>query len=293
MDFSEAESTLNRIFQDTSVDLYQWARCATLLFLIYANRLNDHNKAKETEKQIIYRLSKNDKIDQKLKMLSSIIQRVSPSLYNTDVSYLKTMKSYMFFKDNKNIYPKEYVMAATNHIAMCICSSKYAEAVNISESTMQYITETFTYDFPKLFKFLNNCVLAKYFSNILTERECCEEIEKICKLKESFSNNMLLQNNKAVFMSTDNIKTAFEIIKNLYITNKRNEHNDYYTYLFSINYMLLLILNNNYDEADRVFTELNYMIPTICSNDKSLIIQRYDAFRIIIDKKRRILHILN
>lgn len=286
-DFQEAENILIRIFQNTELDLYQWARCSTLLFLLYANRLNNHQKARVIEKEIVYRLAKAEKIDEKLKVLSNIMQRVSPSLYNTDVSYLKTRKSYNFFSDNKELYPKEYVMAATNYIAMCICSSKYIEAVEISKHTIQFVSENFTYDFPKIFKFFNNYILAKYFSKALPEYECCKEIDKIFRIKETFINNLLLQNNKAVFMAAYDLDKSYNMLKHLYENNKHIIHNDYYTYLFSINYMLTLILKGKYTEATQIFYELDYLIPTICKNDKTLIMKRYEAFLCILESKQK------
>lgn len=284
-DFLEAETILDRIIADTTIDLYQWAKSATLLFLLCINRLNNYDKAKTIEKQIIYRISKTNKIDENLKILSNIIQRVSPCLYNTDVSYLKTKKSYTFFEERKKLYPKEFVMASTNFIAMCICSSKYDEALNISTQVSIFFTETFTSDFPRIFKFMNNCVLAKYLNKDLNEKQCYKRLVNICKLKPDYEKNKLLQNNKAVFLSFEDIDAALSIIQTLYYENKDNVHNDYYTYLFSINYIILLILQNDYDTASEVFIELGYLIPSICRNEKKIIISRYDSLKNIIDTK--------
>lgn len=284
-DFLDAEEILDRIFEDTTIDLYQWAKSATLLFLLCINRLNNYEKARTIEKQIIYRISKTNKIDENLKILSNIIQRVSPCLYNTDVAYLKTKKSYTFFKERKKIYPKEFIMASTNLIAMCICSSRYSEASNISKQVSVFLADTFTSDFPHIFKFMNNCVLVKYLSKDLNEHQCYKRLVDICKLKLDYEKNKLLQNNKAVFLSFEDIGAASNIISTLYNENKTSMHNDYYTYLFSINHIIFLILQNDYDTASKVFIELDYLIPAICRNEKNIIKSRYDSLKIIIDTK--------
>ncbi len=284
-DFLEAETILDRIFDDMTIDLYQWAKSATLLFLLCINRLNNYEKAKTTEKQIIYRLSKMSKIDENLKILSNIIQRVSPSLYNTDVAYLKTKKSFEFFETKKNIYPKEFIMVATNYIAMCICSSRYDEALAISTQASIFLAETFTNDFPHIFKFMNNCVLSRYLSKELNEHQCYNELESICKLNPEYEKNKLLKNNKAIYLSFKNLDTAINIMYTLYNENKLNVHNDYYTYLFTFNYIVFLLLKNDYAEASKIFDDLDYLIPAICKNEKSIIINRYNALKYIIDSK--------
>lgn len=287
----EAQLLLEDVIQQEEMDIYQWSKAALLLIIIYINRLEMYNDAKLLERKLVLKLSKYEKIDTGLKIISSTLQRISPALYNSDIAFLKLKKCYNYFETNKMIYPKDYIMAATNYMAVCICNSKYHLATEIGESAYAFLSTHFTMDFPKIYKFFNNLLIAKLLFEKKSAEECLSEYQKLFKLKPEYKSQRLLNNNFAVILAYIDIRAAEIIIKKLYIDNNLSKHNDYYTYLFTINLMVIHILKNEYDDANELFSQLENLVPTICRNDRSFLIQRYSAYQQILSTRKIYKHI--
>lgn len=281
-DTNESKCILQELICQEQQDIYQWSKAALLLIVIYTNRLRMYDEAKKLERTLIFKLSSYEKLDSNLRLISSTIQRISSALYNYDISLLKLGKCYNYFQSQKDSYPKDYIMAATNYIGVCICTSNYELAIKIGETTYEFLTTHFTVNFPKIFKFFNNIILAKYFYNKLSYKECIEEFNHLFSMIPSSKNQRLLKNNYAVLLSYGDINTAHSILNSLYMENETSEHNDYYTYLFTTNLMVINIIQGNYSNAESLFNKLQNMIPTICRNCKAYITKRYSAYKQLI-----------
>ncbi len=283
-EFCELRIMLEEYFYNDIVNHDQKIRFGILLMLLYINRLGDDLSAKKIHKKLILEISSRSNIDRSLEIYLNKIKRISPALYNLETALVQTKESMNYFKNNIEYDINEYVYSLTNHIGTLIVMSKYDEAYAVSLEGFALINN---YNTNKSYhKFFNNYIISGLYSNNIPINDCELVYETLLETDENLNSKSLLKNNYAVVLAKNNkINESYHILLGLMKEFSEGQKNDYYKYLFSINYVSICIINNNFQEALTTLNNLNFLIPKICIKEESEILESYNVLYDIINLK--------
>lgn len=289
-DFKEIEQTLTEYFYEET-DFSQHIRIGLLLFLLYCNRLGDHAKAQKIEKTIIRQIQQEISNCEELQKEIRIIERLSPALYSNEVAYIKTKRSLDYFENKKLSYGKEYIMSLTNFLGVGMYvigtttdstlswESLFSKACN----GIEFLNNSFSMNIYGIPKLINNYILVGVFSKNITFQEGIELYDSLLLEKGHLPSKPLLECNKLLLEFVNGkYQDIVEKMKILYDTSRNNE---YYHFVIGLNYINILIVNSFYQEANKIFLELNYLIPTISKMDEFFIKKHYYVLNIILEQK--------
>lgn len=289
-DFKEIEQTLTGYFYEET-DFSQHIRIGLLLFLLYCNRLGDHENAKKIEKTITWQIQQEISNCEELQKEIRIIERLSPALYSNEVAYIKTKRSLDYFENKRIFYGKEYIMSLTNFLGVGMYvigttidstlswESLFSKAYN----GIEFLNNSFSMNIYGIPKLINNYILIGVFSKNITFQEGIELYDSLLLEKGHLPSKPLLECNK-LLLEFANGKYQ-DIVKKMKILYDNSQNNEYYHFVIGLNYINILIVNSFYKEANKIFLELNYLIPTISKMDELYIKKHYYALNIILEQK--------
>lgn len=289
-DFNEIEQILTEYFYEET-DFSQHIRIGLLLFLLYCNRLGDYAKAQKIEKTITRQIQQEISNCEELQKEIRIIERLSPALYSNEVAYIKTKRSLDYFENKRLSYGKEYIMSLTNFLGVGMYvvgtttdstlswESLFSKACN----GIEFLNNSFSMNIYGIPKLINNYILVGVFSKNITFQEGIELYDSLLLEKGHLPSKPLLECNRLLLEFVNgNYQNIVKKMKILY-DNSRNQ--EYYHFVIGLNYINILIVNSFYQEANKIFLELNYLIPTISKMDEFFIKKHYYVLNIILEQK--------
>lgn len=288
--FKEIEQTLTEYFY-AETDFSQHIRIGLLLFLLYCNRLGEYEKAQKIEKTITWQIQQEISNCEELQKEIRIIERLSPALYSNEVAYRKTKRSLDYFENKRLSYGKEYIMSLTNFLGVGMYvigtttdselswESLFAKACN----GIDFLNNSFSMNIYGIPKLINNYILVGVLSENITFQDGIALYDSLLLEKGHLPSKPLLECNRLLLEFLDGkYQDIIEKMKILYLNSQNHE---YYHFVIGLNYINILIVNNFYQEADKVFLELNYLIPTISKMDEFYIKKHYDVLKIVLEQK--------
>ncbi len=291
-DYHEIEAILAEYFNE-KIDFSQHIRIGILLFLLYCNRLGDYEKAKKTEKTITRQIQKalENKADVEKEL--RIMERLSPALYASEVAYVKTKRSLNYFEYKRMNYGKEYIMSLTNFLGVAIyVVGSTADSTLSWESLylkacegIEFLDNTFNMNIYGIPKLINNYILVGIFSGNLSLQSGVALYDSLLSEPGHLPSKPLLECNRMmlVFFS----ESRSDVLEPMRILFQNNKSHEYYRFIVGINYLHMLIVNGFYREAELIFNELNYSIPTISMADELYIKSHYNLLKNIIEEKKQ------
>ena len=290
-DYKEIEVILSELFEDTQIDFSQHIRIGVLLYLLYCNRLENISRAQEIERKLVKQLQEEIHNCPDLEREIRILERVSPALYSNEVAYTKTQRSLSYFESRKNDLGKEYIMSLTNYIGVSLylvgsivdSELSWNKLYDKSLLGVRFLNQTFNMNYYGIPKFLNNYLLVGFLSEELSGKQCIEIYDLILTQKGHLPSRPLLECNRLniQFMIGED-EDCCNSIGSLY---QKNVENSYYSFVTGINYVSLLIYEQNYAQAKKVFDRLDFLIPAISRVDGPYIKARYEIYESILQNK--------
>lgn len=291
-DFNDIESILAEYF-DGDTDFSQHIRIGMLLFLLYCNRLSNYEKAKKVEKTITKQIQQELVNCLDLEKEIRIMERLSPALYANEIAYVKTRRSLNFFEDKRTNYSKEYIMSLTNFLGVGIYLVGTTVDSELSWESLftkackgiEFLNNVFNMNIYGIPKLINNYILVGILSRSLTFQEGIELFDSLLSENGHIPSRALLECNQMILKFLDGEKEEILVpMKELFLNTKAHE---YYHFIIGINYLNILIVNRAYKDAEIIFDELNYVVPTISLMDDLYIKKHYDMLKIIIAEKKQ------
>ena len=291
-DFKEVERMLIKYFHEET-DFSQHIRIGLLLLLLYCNRLSDYEKAKDIEKTITWQIQQEIPNCEELQKEIRIIERISPALYSNEVAYRKTKRSLDYFENRKISYGKEYIMSLTNFLGV----GMYVVGTTIDSELsweflftkacngIYFLNNSFSMNIYGIPKLINNYILVGVLSKNITFQEGVELYDSLLLEEVHLPSKPLLECNRLLLKFLDGKCKDQNIIKNMKMLYDNSHNHEYYHFVIGLNYINILIVNNIYKDAEKVFIELDYLIPTISKMDEFYIKKHYDVLNRILQKK--------
>lgn len=285
--FSELKIILEEYFYNDIINHDQRIRFGILLMLLYINRLGDEINAKIIHRKLILEISEKGKNDKILELSLNKIKRISPALYSLEVALIQTKESMSYFKNNIEYDIDEYVYSLTNHVGILIILSKYDEAYAISLEGLLLINR---HNSDKNYhKFFNNYIISGLYSNNININDCEKLFRMLLETDENLNSKSLLINNYAVILVRNNkVKESNVILASLVNKFSEGQKNDYYKYLFTINYVCVCVINKDFEKALLILDKLNFLVPKICIKEEDEILESYNVLYDIINLKPHI-----
>lgn len=289
-DFHDIEPILAEYFNE-DIDFSQHIRIGILLFLLYCNRLGYYEKAKTIEKiitgQIQQALRNNMDFEKELR----IMERLSPALYASEVAYLKTQRSLNYFEHKRINYGKEYIMSLTNFLGVAIYVVGTTVDSNLSWENLymkacegiDFLDNMFNMNIYGIPKLINNYILVGVFSGNLTLQNGVALYDSLLSDLGHLPSKPLLECNRMILL----FFSGSDVLKPMRILFQNSRSHEYYRFIIGINYLHMLIVNDSYKEAELIFNELNYSIPTISATDEFYINKHYNLLKTIIEEKKQ------
>lgn len=289
-DFHDIEPILIEYFNE-DIDLSQHIRIGILLFLLYCNRLGDYEKAKKIEKTITKQIQQalGNKAD--LEKELRILERLSPALYASEVAYIKTQRSLNYFEHKRMSYGKEYLMSLTNFLGVSIYVVGTTADSSLSWENLymkacegiEFLDNAFNMNIYGIPKLINNYILVGIFSGNLTLQNGVALYDSLLAEPGHLPSKPLLECNRMILLFFSEI----DVLEPMRILFQSNRSHEYYRFIIGINYLHMLIVNGLYKEAEVIFDELNYSIPTISMVDELYIKNHYNLLKTIIEEKEQ------
>lgn len=136
------------------------------------------------------------------------------------------------------------------------------------------------YGIPKL---INNYILVGIFSGNLTLQNGVALYDSLLAEPGHLPSKPLLECNRMILLFFSEI----DVLEPMRILFQSNRSHEYYRFIIGINYLHMLIVNGLYKEAEVIFDELNYSIPTISMVDELYIKNHYNLLKTIIEEKEQ------
>ena len=136
------------------------------------------------------------------------------------------------------------------------------------------------YGIPKL---INNYILVGVLSKNITFQEGIELYDSLLLEKGHLPSKPILECNRLLLEFLDG--KYQDIIEKMKILYKNSQNHEYYHFVIGLNYINILIVNNFYQEAEKIFLELNYLVPTISKMDEFYIKKHYNVLNILLEQK--------
>lgn len=291
-DFLDIEPILVEYFGE-DIDFSQHIRIGILLFLLYCNRLGDYKKAKKIErtvtKQIQQALGNKSDLEKELR----IMERLSPALYTNEVAYIKTQRSLHYFEHKRMNYGKEYIMSLTNFlgVAMYVVGTTADSSLSWENlylkacEGIEFLDNMFNMNIYGIPKLMNNYILVGIFSGNLTFQNGVALYDLLLSESGHLPSRPLLECNRMILLFFSEDKN--DIVESMGMLFQNSKVHEYYHFVVGINYIHMLIVNGLYTEAEIIFNELNYSIPTISLADEFYIRNHYNLLKSIIEEKQQ------
>ena len=136
------------------------------------------------------------------------------------------------------------------------------------------------YGIPKL---INNYILVGVLSKNITFQEGIELYDSLLLEKGHLPSKPILECNRLLLEFLDG--KYQDIIEKMKILYQNSQNHEYYHFVIGLNYINILIVNNFYQEAEKIFLELNYLVPTISKMDEFYIKKHYNVLNILLEQK--------
>lgn len=291
-DFNDIESILTEYFNE-NIDFSQHIRIGILLFLLYCNRLGNHEKAKRIESTITRQIQQELKNGADLEKEIRIIERLSPALYTNDVAYKKTQRSLNYFEDKRSSYGKEYIMSLTNFLGVGIYIVGTTADSKLSWESLflkacegiEFLNCTFNMNVYGIPKLINNYILVGILSQNLSLQSGIELYDSLLTGNEYIPSKPLIECNQRILKFLAGNKR--DVLEPMGMLFQSTESHEYYHFIVGINYLNMLIVNGKYNDAEIIFNELNYFVPTISAMDEFYIKKHYFLLKTVIAEKKQ------
>ncbi|MGG5341905.1 hypothetical protein [Enterococcus sp. AZ192] len=283
-DFHKCDSLITNILQSgLEIDADQWFRLSILLLLLYINRLDMFDRAKELYTKITIYFVKNSK-DRSVRYYQYYLKLLSPALDTLELSKIELIKALEYFKQQFPRYRNEYIRGLTNLSGVYLYSSEYKEGFLKSSEALELIEDS-SFEFEKKERIISNFLLCGLYSDQLYINEVLKEYEIIVPAANR-SSNALFKNNYIVLKAlSGDVSNSFVELLDLYREEKRDE---YYSFLLGSNVVVLAIVNNNIELATEIFENINGIVPAISNYEKYEIEQRYAGINQLLLSDRQV-----
>ena len=289
-DFKEIEHTLTKYFSE-EIDFSQHIRIGLLLFLLYCNRLGEYEKAQKIEKTITWQIQQEISNCEELQKEIRIVERLSPALYSNEVAYRKTKRSLDYFENKSLFYGKEYIMSLTNFLGVGMYVIGTTTDLELSWQSLfskackgiEFLNNSFNMNIYGIPKLINNYILVGVLSKNITFQEGIELYDSLLLEKGHLPSKPILECNRLLLEFLDG--KYQDIIEKMKILYQNSQNHEYYHFVIGLNYINILIVNNFYQEAEKIFLELNYLVPTISKMDEFYMKKHYNVLNILLEQK--------
>lgn len=221
------------------------------------------------------------------------MERLSPALYANEVAYVKTKRSLNYFEYKRMNYGKEYIMSLTNFLGVAIYVVGTTADSNLSWESLylkacegiEFLDNTFNMNIYGIPKLINNYILVGIFSGNLSLQDGVTLYDSLLSEPGHLPSKPLLECNRMMLLFFS--ESGSDVLEPMRILFQNNKSHEYYRFIVGINYLHMLIVDSSYREAELIFNELNYFIPTISMADELYIKSHYNLLKNIIEEKKQ------
>ena len=299
-----ANALLNKIVMIKEVEVDQYAHCLYSLHIVYADKLNDLAKAEEIQDALSSLVKKavyEGSTYQDFLVHLSYVMSKKANVYDTlPLSHLKLEKCINYFRATNDI--AQLYMSYCNYAGCLIyCSNHNSYMAGISSIAEAKKLKKDNDFLPSFEKIEHNGILLNYlvleekfmktadFANIRIE--ACNTAEQLIDLKKRYSDSFpsqVIDVNIASFLSlAGNISRAKDFIDDaVSLQNERGDTKDnFYDYYFKNIFLGHYVLQQEWNEAQELLSELKSLFPNVFPNEKRRIAYRYDLLQEIITER--------
>ncbi len=198
------ESQSRNEFVQEEFDVWMRVKGAEIIALVY---LGDHLAAMREYYRLQDALSKRIAFDPSAGFHIAVLQRKSPSLFDSQRSVPECEKSIAFFRPENEqdlpLYPRQLFMARTNLAGSLISAGRFNDAVFESEAAIRLHRLIPGVQIPGIKLALSNHLVASYLAGALPPEDALTQYQHMVDAFSGNHDKYLLENNLAVFLAAN------------------------------------------------------------------------------------------
>lgn len=259
-EFEERINTLSTYITDSFLQDYpeMYLRAQMMLAEFYAETSND-KELRICLKAIQRYFNQYATTDRKIQCYEHCFKMKANAFYKIEIAWKYTRDALYYFsqEENNQMYLSKYYLAILNHSANEIVIGNYEEAFNMLLKAKDIVCQNSQLKDIHEDILINNMAISGFLGNVFHASDCIITLKNIIHRNTEAADSILLKNNLAVFYAIEGYyKDALAICQLLYQKMEFNDDIDeYYRYYILNNYGIILWINQEQEEAERILDE--------------------------------------